>query len=125
METTASSSSLTTSSLTTTANKQVVYEEGELALLSCNLQAYPKAQVVWFKKFNDLENELVIDGELSRTKSGEDGNNDNNSNMVKYAQLSGLLLIGNVNRNDSGVYVCQVKNSIGEDRLELELLVKG
>lgn len=42
-----------------------------------------------------------------------------------FAQVSSLLLINRVHRNHSGSYVCQAKNTAGEERLELELLVRG
>lgn len=76
-------------------------------MLSCNVQAFSHAQISWFKRFNEHQSEPI--------------ENDN----TKYVQLASLLLINQVNRNDSGVYLCSVKNPIGEERLELELQVRG
>lgn len=90
----------------------VVYEEGELALLHCNTQSFSgrfSTKFTWFRKTNLLQN----------------GNQPLPIQSDKYAQLGNLLLIAQINRNDSGIYVCQVKTSVGEEQLELELAVKG
>lgn len=96
-----------------------VYMEGELALLSCNVQTFSRAQISWFRRqhsaglnqqaisLNNVDSEPIV------------------SDYTKYVQLGNLLLINRVNRNDSGLYVCQVKNLMGEERLETELRVRG
>lgn len=89
------------------SQQQSIYEEGELSLLACNMQSFSRASISWFKRLNELESEAI------------------ETDHVKFAQIAGLLLINRVGRNDSGVYQCQVKNSAGEERLELDLVVKG
>lgn len=87
---------------------QAAYLEGELALLSCNVQAFSRYnKISWFRRLNELHSEPI------------------ESDLSKFGQVSSLLLIKRVNRNDSGVYLCSVKNSAGEERLELELQVRG
>lgn len=94
-----------------------VYMEGQLALLACNQQASPKAQVTWSKKVLDYTagatSEILQPIDVSDPKTSG------------FAQVSGLLLINRVHRNHSGFYVCQANNSAGEERLEVELLVRG
>jgi len=84
----------------------VSLEEGELGLLSCNVQAFPRAQLHWFRRLGELESEQVEPG-------------------GRFAQVANLLLIRRLHRNDSGAYLCRAKNSAGEQRLELELRVRG
>lgn len=76
-------------------------------MLACNVQAHPRARIQWLRRLNQLLDEPI------------------ESDHRKYLQVSGLLLINRLHRNDSGTYVCQASNSLGEERLELELLVRG
>lgn len=76
-------------------------------MLSCNVQAFSRAHISWFKRINELQSEPI------------------ETDNFKFVQLATLLLINNVNRNDSGIYLCSVKNPIGEERLEIELQVRG
>lgn len=76
-------------------------------MLSCNVQAFSRTQISWFKRINELQSERI------------------ETDNFKYVQLATLLLINNINRNDSGIYLCSVRNPIGEERLEVELQVRG
>lgn len=100
-----------------------LYLEGELALLSCNVQAFSQAQISWFRRENaqSERSQLDMGGNVNILDSSEPLVSD----RVKYAMLGNLLLINRVSRNDSGIYMCQVKNMIGEERLEMELRVRG
>ena len=95
------------------AGSVVVHEEGELALLACQLQAFPRAQISWSKRINELESfPLQIE---SRDAAGE----------LRYAQVANLLFIRRAQRNDSGSFLCLARNSAGEERAEVELQVRG
>lgn len=89
---------------------QLVHEEGQLALLNCNTQSFSRwSKFSWSRKLPNGDQSSV----------GLPVQSD------KYAQLANLLLINQLDRNDSGVYVCRVKNSAGEEQLELELALRG
>lgn len=156
--------------------KGSTYEEGELALLSCNMQSHPRAQFTWFKRLdvggdsgsrrgsdgggsggtgtgNGLESQeqqqllaVATSGNLVQINSNLAGGSATITDaaaattmmssllngeqmetraMNKYVQVANLLLINRLNRNDSGSYVCLAKNSAGEERQEIELLVRG
>lgn len=76
-------------------------------MLACNMHSLSRVQTSWLRRLNELEAEPV------RTEGD------------KYAQVGHLLLINRLNRNDSGTYICQAKNVLGEERLEMELSVRG
>lgn len=119
-------------------SKQLIFNENELALLSCNLQSYPRSQISWFKRRR--KHSSFANGNNNANHAGDDSeflNSDlvpikqsdtsgyNQQQPQKYIQLANLLFINRLTRNDSGVYVCQIKNSISEERLELELSIRG
>lgn len=82
-----------------------------MALLNCNTQSFSRfAKFSWSKKQPNGEPPIPLP---------PIGQSD------KFAQLTNLLLINQANRNDSGIYICHVKNSVGEEQLELELAIKG
>ena len=43
----------------------------------------------------------------------------------RIIQYNGLLVIQNSHISDSGLYVCAVNNSVGEERIDITLLVTG
>lgn len=85
--------------------------EGELALLSCDVQAYPRAHFTWWRRLNELELEPIDFGSESLGP--------------RLIQLGNLLLFERLYRNQSGTYVCSAKNTAGEERLEQDLVIRG
>lgn len=106
---------------------RILYQEGELAILACNMQANPRAQVSWFRRVNEIEGEpIYLDvSSNSPTSSNTNNHNYNHNHNKRFVQVGNLLLIHRVSRNDSGPYVCHAKNAVGEGRLEMELMVRG
>lgn len=115
------SSGLQTPTLSSHSPSGFAYEEGELVLLACHLQAFPRAQISWYKRFNELESVLIS----ASTPGSADRGEDISTKWNRFAQVANLLLIKQVERNDSGNYLCQAKNSIGEERAEMSLQVRG
>lgn len=66
----------------------------------------------WYRKDHSL------DGPLLGHASGPD-------QAKRYSMIDGILLIHDVRVEDSGVYVCHVNNSMGEERAESQLKVRG
>lgn len=113
--------------------------ENQLALLACNGQAHPRAQLQWSRliKFapDQIQSEPISSLQpIFPTQYNQnlpldlvDKKNTFTTAQVvgDFAQIGSLLLINNVQRNHSGIYVCQAINSAGEERLELELFVRG
>lgn len=77
-------------------------------MLACNLQAFSRVQLSW-----------------SRMRTSELDNEPIETNAVGIAQVGNLLLINRAQRNHSGRYLCQARNALGEERLEIDLLVRG
>lgn len=89
--------------------QQNVRVEGQLALLACPVQAWPRADFVWYLRGSDQQQQQMM-----RLDEG-----------AKYAQVANLLFVHKLNRSDSGTYVCVARNALGEERVELQLHVIG
>lgn len=120
----------------------LVYEEGETALLVCHHQAYPRARIGWFKRdlvsLTDGLHEtplqaVQLDQDLALPALANEISNQTlmsasaNTHQVlsKYIQLSNLLLVSRLSRNDSGVYVCRASNLMGQDRFSMSIEVRA
>lgn len=75
----------------------------------------------------------VNTGEQDSAQSKEDGDSSSMA-LTQYwlakagsrlIQVDSSLFIRDVQPSDSGLFVCAVNNSVGVDRVEVELLVKG
>ncbi|XP_071034308.1 cell adhesion molecule Dscam1 isoform X7 [Parasteatoda tepidariorum] len=71
---------------------------GQTAVLDCSTRGYPKPSVTWRKKIDDGGNEMVIN-ESSRWKIAENGS----------------LVFKKIDKNDEGLYSCEVSNGVGEN----------
>ena len=100
----------------------LVYEEGELAMLVCDLQAFSRVQLTWSRVRGAGGNsaESVADS-IEPIEMGA----SSASAAAGFAQVGNLLLINRAQRNHSGRYLCLAKNALGEERLEMELQVRG
>ena len=79
-------------------------------MLTCQVSAYPEAEVSWFYLGSDPANpELPIDTRAGRVFDFHDGR----------------LLINDLKRNDTGFYKCYANNSLGRDDAVMHLRVKG
>ena len=85
---------------------------GESALLPCTAQGNPPPQFAWLKL--DQNNDV-----LDRITT------ISHNFHKKVLQIDGSLIIKSVSLDDSGKYVCVCNNSMGEDRTDMELLVRG
>lgn len=92
-----------------TTSRYIVGIVGETIELPCATQAFPRPHFLWFKINSNSKALQLISASLSS----------------KTLQIDGSLIIKQVNVEDSAKYVCICNNSIGEDRLEVELLVRG
>lgn len=80
--------------------------EGETAVLSCTSQGYPTPNYIWYKTNYETGGHLEL---LTMSEK-------------KYIR-EGVLIIQNVGLNDNGRYVCIANNSMGSERIELQLTV--
>lgn len=92
-----------------TTSRYIVAIVGETVELACSTQGFPRPEFTWFKINNN--NKL-----LDRISP---------SLLSKVLQIDGSLIIKQVTVEDSGKYVCITNNSVGQDRLDIELLVRG
>ncbi|XP_015789143.1 Down syndrome cell adhesion molecule-like protein Dscam2 isoform X2 [Tetranychus urticae] len=89
----------------------VLAVKGDTVILPCVAQGYPVPHYNWLKKesteryLTTLSPSLMVDERMTR--------------------LDGIVFIQNVKIQDSGIYVCQVNNTIGEERAETKLLVRA
>ncbi|KAK6620095.1 hypothetical protein RUM44_006495 [Polyplax serrata] len=79
--------------------------EGETAVLTCTSQGYPPPQYTWFKVH-------PTNGHLEPVATTE-----------KKHIREGVLIMQNAGLSDSGRYVCVANNSLGSERVELQLTV--
>lgn len=79
-------------------------KKGETLALPCSAQGYPPPIFSWYRKSET--------GKLTPISSNE-----------KYAQLDGLLTLRNVDESDTGIYVCIVKNSLGDEKVETNVAI--
>lgn len=75
--------------------------------LPCAAQGYPVPTYRWYKK-EGMEKILLM-----------------STLNERLAILDGTLVIQDIKIQDSGIYVCIANNSVGEERGEVELIVKG
>ncbi|KAG1653125.1 Down syndrome cell adhesion molecule-like protein Dscam2 [Nymphon striatum] len=76
---------------------------GPSVQLPCAAQAQPVPTHSWFKEINGTRKLLV--------------------QRPKYQLFGGTLLISSINLSDSGIYVCEVNNSMGSRSTKTELIV--
>ena len=87
-----------------------VVTESDSVILTCQVSAYPEADVSWFYLGSDPANPgTPLDIRADRMFDFHDGR----------------LLINNLKRNDTGFYKCYASNSLGQDDVVMHLLVKG
>ncbi|GFV98285.1 down syndrome cell adhesion molecule [Trichonephila clavipes] len=78
---------------------------GERVTLPCIAQGYPVPNYRWRKHFGD---DLILPG-LGATERQE----------------GGILIFGEITPSDAGKYTCYVSNTMGEDKMETEIVVQG
>lgn len=123
------------------------HEAGQLALLSCPLQAYPRAQYTWYRKspgaigeqqqaqtdFEPLDllqtTTSVFVQQPQEQQQPQQPSNKLMSTLLrqvqrKYAQIGNLLLIQQLQANDSTTYQCLARNAFGEQRYDIDLQVR-
>lgn len=84
--------------------------ETDSVILTCQVSAYPEAEVNWFYLGSDPANpDTPINNRADRIFDFHDGR----------------LLINNLKRNDTGFYKCYASNSLGQDDAVMHLRVKG
>ena len=96
----------------TTTSRYTVAVVGESVLLPCTAQGFPPPKFTWFKL--GLNNQLERINTISSQHFPK-----------KVLQIYGSLHIRPVSVDDSGKYVCVCNNTVGQDRTEMELLVRG
>ncbi|XP_042237806.1 Down syndrome cell adhesion molecule-like protein Dscam2 isoform X43 [Homarus americanus] len=82
----------------------VTLDQGSIASLTCNLQAFPLPTFRWFK-FSE-------NGRKASVELGE-----------RVKQVGGTLIIREAKVDDSGKYLCVVNNSVGGESVETVLTV--
>ena len=96
----------------TTTSRYSVAVVGESVLLPCTAQGNPPPKFTWFKlNQNNLLERITTYSSPNFSK--------------KVLQIDGSLIIKPVSVDDSGKYVCVCNNSVGQDRTDMELLVRG
>jgi len=86
-----------------------VVTETDSLMLTCQVSAYPEAEVNWYYLGSDPANsELPLNTRADRMFDFHDGR----------------LLINNLKRNDTGFYKCYASNSLGQDDAVMYLRVK-
>ena len=84
--------------------------ETDSVILTCQVSAYPEAEVYWVYLGSDPANsDAPLNSRMDRIFDFHDGR----------------LLINNLKRNDSGFYKCYASNSLGQDNAVMHLRVKG
>jgi len=95
---------------TKNCSSEKVETETDSVMLTCQVSAYPDAEVSWFYLGSDPANpELPLNTLANRIFDFHDGR----------------LLINNLKRNDTGFYKCYASNSLGQDYAVMHLRVKG
>lgn len=86
---------------------EVTVKEGQSTIIPCATQGYPLPITKWFRKVHgdELHPLIIGTGNLQKTGSG--------------------LRITKVKLSDSGIYVCEVSNDVGNKQVETMLTVTG
>ncbi|GAB6033414.1 Down syndrome cell adhesion molecule-like protein 1 [Chamberlinius hualienensis] len=93
----------------TDSKSNVQGRRGELMIVPCSAAALPPPTYTWYRKSSGNQMIPVFDGEIS--SSG------------RYQQKHGVLLIRQVESSDAGSYVCIVRNSLGDEKVETNVVV--
>ena len=88
-------------------NSIIVVAEGTNVSVACEATGYPTPTVIWSKTNGALSDRVLISDNSSR----------NGSVLVP-------LTIINASEEDTGVYICTAKNSIGTDRRNVKIICK-
>ncbi|GFR08943.1 down syndrome cell adhesion molecule homolog [Trichonephila clavata] len=85
--------------------EEVKVQLGEIAFLPCAAEAYPVPTHRWYKQESGRTNAIV--------------------SSQRVFLMGGTLVFRRAIVMDSGKYVCLVNNSVGQERIETELIVVG
>ncbi|XP_023213824.1 Down syndrome cell adhesion molecule-like protein Dscam2 [Centruroides sculpturatus] len=83
--------------------EEVKCRRGQMALLPCAAEGFPVPTYLWYQQKA---------GRLQPLRLGQ-----------RFHQMGGTLVIRRTIVEDSGKYVCLVNNSVGQERLETQLIV--
>lgn len=97
-----------------TTSRYIVAIVGETVELSCSSQGYPRPQFQWFQL--NSNNKLLERIESSKSSS---------LFSKRILQIDSSLILNDISVDDSGKYVCFCNNSVGQDRTEIQLMVRG
>ncbi|RWS03186.1 cell adhesion molecule-like protein, partial [Dinothrombium tinctorium] len=88
----------------------VKIENGRNAYLPCIAHGFPVPHYRWYRKSSEREQIEYVNIDSGRTY---------------VIARTGILVIRNVSKSDSGQYICVVNNSEGEDKMSFDLVVKA
>ena len=109
---------------TNNRKQKVIANLGDIIELPCIVQANPWPTFTWFRINNHQLN-------YHRNSKFNDQQSSSSSLLPimigakKFIQIDSSLFIHDVSLLDNGLYVCIANNSLGQDRIETELIVKG
>lgn len=125
--------------------RHIVALSGETVELPCSTQAHPWPTFTWFRSAMDISLGPSSASNPSAAKrlnriqvptfklDNHDNEDDEEflaspyriSKAGRLVQVDSSLFIRDVTAQDSGLYVCVANNSVGQDRFEIELAVRG
>ncbi|KAG9509146.1 Down syndrome cell adhesion molecule-like protein Dscam2, partial [Fragariocoptes setiger] len=126
--------------------------ENELVVLTCSAQAFPKPSYLWYRKsagptsggdgtgnrpmamvigdttlaaIDNMQQQQQQSTTAPTTTTTTTTTTISSNDHERFVQLGGTLVVNGAKHRDTGLYVCSVNNSVGEERIETELQVRA
>nr|XP_027204712.1 Down syndrome cell adhesion molecule-like protein 1 homolog [Dermatophagoides pteronyssinus] len=108
---------------TNNRKQKVIANLGDIIELPCIVQANPWPTFTWYR---------INNHQLNYHRNSKFNDQQSSSSLLpimigakKFIQIDSSLFIHDVSLLDNGLYVCIANNSLGQDRIETELIVKA
>lgn len=112
--------------------QKVIANFGDIIELPCLVQANPWPTFTWYRMNHNNKYSSITQPTKFNVQQHQSSSSSSSSLLTpilsgakKIIQIDSSLFIHDVSLLDSGIYVCIANNSLGQDRIETELIVKG